>query len=292
MSRQAKIFGLIGLSGIALPCAAAAQMSTGEIDYSALVQEKPQAVNDESWRPLLEVVLKETEHQAPAANALARHASAETMSYASRGAMFLPDENGKGGTLFLPANQELVSRLNNGGCQTLTVTSPSLDPSGAVMAGEGASFSLSAMPSDCQTPGISFDNSSDKDAPQDVELHLSPALADCGDGSCRMRGVKGEIRVGEFRESADAEGSGWYMYAAADGTRVVWDERPSGFADLPNAIEVSDSLTMGDLEAGIMLSRGTADVSLNYVHRRAKFENWSEKVVDNADYIGVKLSFD
>ena len=49
---------------------------------------------------------------------------------------------------------------------------------------------------------------------------------------------------------------------------------------------------MGDLEAGIMLSRGTADVSLNYVHRRAKFENWSEKVVDNADYIGVKLSFD
>ncbi|MEM9234150.1 MAG: hypothetical protein AAGA69_07925, partial [Pseudomonadota bacterium] len=241
---------------------------------------------EEMWRPLLEVVLEEVEAEqqavAPVLTAADQHAS--------RGALFLPDDDGKGGLLLLPRNDEFEMAVQSRNCRGNLPSSDNFENQAAAMVGESASFALRGAPSACEGTGIAFASAGEQDQ-QDVGLYLSPALAECADGACTLRGVKGEIRVGELQSAEDGKG-GWYMYAAADGTRVVWEERPSGILDLQNSIDVSDSLTMGDIEAGIMLSRGTADLSLNYVHRRAKFSTWEEKVVDNEDYVGVKLTFD
>lgn len=273
---------IVGLVGLGLTGPAAAQLTESTIDYSELIAEHERRVDEQMWRPLLEVVLDEIEEEAPAMTADDQHAS--------RSAVFLPDENGAGGLLLLPRKEEFAAAMLPRGCSSNLPSSDGLESRAAVIAGEGASFALKDAPSGCENAGFSFASEGAQDE-QDVEVYLSPALAECADGACTLRGVKGEIRVGELHDNEDGKG-GWYMYAAADGTRVVWEERPTGLLDLQDAVEVKDSLTMGDLEAGIMLSRGTADVSLNYVHRRSKFETWDEKVTDNADYVGVKISFD
>ncbi len=279
---------IAGLSCLTAGSIASAQLVESDIDYSQLLEDHKRQ-QEEQWRPLFEVMLLEDDEtvETPAQSRLA---SEDT--HASQTALFLPDEDGKGGLLLLPRKDEFdfILSANNKTCSDARPSSDQLQNRAAAYAGDGASFALRGVPSDCDTGGFAFSSEGQNDE-SDIGVYLSPALAECLDGACTLRGVKGEIRVGELKESEDGKNS-WYMYAAADGTRVVWDERPSGILDLQNSVDVSDSLTMGDLEAGILLSRGTADLSLNYVHRRSKFSTWDDKVVDNADYIGVKISFD
>lgn len=295
MNKRLHIIGLIGITGIFLPALTAAQTSDpfqdSQLNYDHLIEEHRQQ-EEMQWRPLLELVQEEPEIKAkrPLATSVELHANAESHLDAAS-ALFFPDETGNGGLLLIPANHSFVNRLKARECRSAPKPdTPGFDSHSAAAVGEATSFALRGAPSDCEAQGLTFE-AIGADNEQDVGLSLSTALTECVDGQCKLRGVKGEIRVGEFEQTEDGRG-GWYMYAAADGTRVVWDERPSGFTDLKDAVDVSDSLTMGDIEAGIMLSRGTADVSINYVRRTAKFQTWDTKVVDNADYIGVKVSFD
>lgn len=286
------ISGFVAISGLLCPGYAFAQLQTADPDYSDLIEahQRDQEKRDEEfWEPLFESVVSEADNTAPSASAAALHASAEP-HYASHSAVFLPDEDGRGGLLLLPQDHEFVEQVRARGCETSGLETAHLEPNGSALTSRASSFALRGAPSACKGLGFSFGAAGDEDT-QDFELYLSPAVGDCTDGSCKMRGVKGEIRLGEFKE-LEEDKNGWYMYAAADGTRVVWDERPDSLRNLKEAVDVSDSFTMGDVEAGVMLSRGRADVSLNYVHRRSKFQTWTEKVVDNADYVGVKVTFD
>ena len=286
------ISSFVAISGLLCPGFAVAQLQTADPDYSDLIeahQREQEKRDQEFWQPLFETVIAETEEVAPSASAAALHASSSN-EYASQSAVFLPDEDGHGGILLLPQNHKFVEQVRARGCQTTGLEAAHLENNGVSVTNRASSFALRGAPSECQGLGFSFAAAGEEDT-QDFELFLSPAVGDCADGSCRMRGVKGEIRLGEFKELQEDK-NGWYMYAAADGTRVVWDERPDSLRNIKEAVDVSDTLTMGDLEAGVMLSRGRADVSLNYVHRRSKFQTWTEKVVDNADYVGVKVSFD
>lgn len=157
--------------------------------------------------------------------------------------------------------------------------------------GRGASLSLDEAVTTCTAAQFSLNAERPVDD-QDFSVRLSPELGRCPDGACSLRGVKGEIRLGESGIAPGGEKRGWYVYAGADGTLVVWDERPSSLSRLADTVDVRDTLTMGDIEAGVMLSRGPADLSLSFVHRRSQFETWDETVVDNEDFVGIKLSFD
>lgn len=271
-------------SSFLLGQAAIAQPVSADIDYSELLDAHDRQ-QEEFWRPLLDVVLEDAEDVSPeGAQILLNH------HHAARGAVFLPADNTSSLINILPKNSQFEQLPAVSKCQSNNAAGDNAKARAAAYAGDGASFALRGAPSDCEGGFLAVSSAGQKDE-QDLGVYLSPALAECADGACTLRGVKGEIRVGEFTEHNKGAG-GWYMYAAADGTRVVWEERPSGILELDKAVDVSDSLTMGDLEAGIMLSNGPADVSLNYVHRRTKFQTWDDKVVDNSDYVGVKISID
>jgi hypothetical protein len=123
-----------------------------------------------------------------------------------------------------------------------------------------------------------------------IEIAFSPEVGACPDGACTLRRFKGEVRLRQS-DPVDGTPSGWYLFAGADNKMVVWDGARPAMSNLDD-IELHDRVTMGDIEAGISLNRGRADVSIAYVHRQSKYRSWDQDVTDNMDFVGVSLTMD
>lgn len=285
---RSSVFIIVSILAVNSPLTPAwAQDDVGAVDYSDLIEERRRQQEAEQWRPLLEAVLAEVEETAPAVTAADRHASVSAVSIAN-------EPQAPGRLMFVPQGSEFEQAISAhvaAQCSRPPTTERQLDEaSAAIQQGASVGFSLSQPQSRCQGSSISLVSERRQDQ-RDFELRLSPELSSCASGACQVRGVKGEVRLGEMDGEND-DGKGWYVFAGADGTLVVWDERPTGFSNLQDVVDVRDTFAMGDIEAGIMLNRGAADLSLSYVHRETRYRTWNDRFEDNEDYFGLKLTID
>lgn len=157
---------------------------------------------------------------------------------------------------------------------------------------EGLAGSLNEELGLCSQSAVKIGAAPDGHSGADVSLSLFPELAQCADGQCSLQRVKGRITFGENGTALDGAPQGWYVFAGADGKILAWDNAPGEALGIGGQVALQDRVTMGDVEAGLALTRGPADLSLSFIHRESKFQTWDTRIIDNEQFVGLKLTVD
>lgn len=96
----------------------------------------------------------------------------------------------------------------------------------------------------------------------DVSITPRAAVSVGPDGSAAGAGA--EVRIGRHLDQ-EATQSTWYMFAGADRRALLYD--PAEGMDLKNGVLLTQREVVGDMQAGVAMRFGDADVSLAYVRR-------------------------
>lgn len=142
------------------------------------------------------------------------------------------------------------------------------------------SFGMSIAATSRQT-GLAFD------------VGLAPRLAVRDGSDLRGQRLGGEVRLGQglglSRSGKSPEG--WYVFVGADGEALVWDadiERlgASTFSDM----QMTDQLTVGDLQAGVSIQRAGGELSFSYIRREIEFSDRNRSLSGSEDFAGVTFT--
>lgn len=125
----------------------------------------------------------------------------------------------------------------------------------------------------------------------DVGLAPRVAIRDQGDLSSQRFG--GEVRLGQGLNLVNQNGQpeGWYLFVGADGEALVWDN-DAGMPSLGDVLDVqmTDQITVGDLQAGFSIQRAGGELSLSYIRREMKFSDRNRSLSDTEDFAGVTFT--
>lgn len=142
------------------------------------------------------------------------------------------------------------------------------------------SFGLSIAATGVQT-GLAFD------------VGLAPRVAVRDGGDLKGQRLGGEFRLGQGLGLADAGKSpeGWYVFVGADGEALVWDANinrlgSSSFSDM----QMTDQLTVGDLQAGVSIQRAGGELSFSYIRREIEFSDRNKSLSDTEDFAGITFT--
>jgi hypothetical protein len=142
------------------------------------------------------------------------------------------------------------------------------------------SFGLSLAATSGQT-GLAFD------------VGLAPRVAIRDGGDTRSRSFGGEVRFGQGLGLIDGESApkGWYFFVGADGEALVWDTDMSrlGMNTLTD-MQMTDQLTVGDLQAGISVQRAGGELSFSYIRREMEFSDRNKSLSDTEDFAGITFT--
>lgn len=141
------------------------------------------------------------------------------------------------------------------------------------------SFGLSLAATSAQT-GLAFD------------VGLSPRVAIRDGGDTRSRSFGGEVRLGQGLGLNDGgQPEGWYVFVGADGEALVWDTDMSrlGMNTLTD-MQMTDQLTVGDLQAGISVQRAGGELSFSYIRREMQFSDRNRSLSDTEDFAGITFT--
>ncbi|MFN3610021.1 MAG: hypothetical protein ACK4Y9_13240, partial [Hyphomonas sp.] len=124
----------------------------------------------------------------------------------------------------------------------------------------------------------------------DVGLAPRVAIRDEGDVSSQRLG--GEVRFGQGLNIVNNQGQpeGWYLFVGADGEALVWDNdgMPS-LGDVFN-VQMTDQVTVGDLQAGVSIQKAGGEISFSYIRREMKFDDRNRSLKDTEDFAGVTFT--
>ncbi|MFN3314363.1 MAG: hypothetical protein ACK46Q_12980 [Hyphomonas sp.] len=140
--------------------------------------------------------------------------------------------------------------------------------------------------------GLSIDAPSDRTGLGfDVSVVPRYAVRDEGDLSTQRLG--GEVRFGQSLGLVGEGGTpeGWYFFVGADGEALVWDNSRSmpSLGDLFD-MQMTDQVTVGDLQAGFSIQRGPGQLSLSYIRREVKFDDRNRSLKDSEDFAGITFT--
>jgi hypothetical protein len=125
------------------------------------------------------------------------------------------------------------------------------------------------------------------------DVGLAPRVAIREGSELKTRSFGGELRLGQGFGLVDRSGrpEGWYVFVGADGEALVWDaDRDElGFASFGD-MQVTDQLTVGDLQAGISVQRAGGELSLSYIRREIQFSDRNRSLSDSEDFAGVTFT--
>jgi hypothetical protein len=125
----------------------------------------------------------------------------------------------------------------------------------------------------------------------DVGLAPRMAIRDQGDLSSQRFG--GEVRLGQGLNIVNQSGQpeGWYLFVGADGEALVWDN-DAGMPSIGDVLDVqmTDQITVGDLQAGFSIQRAGGELSLSYIRREMKFSDRNRSLSDTEDFAGVTFT--
>jgi len=142
------------------------------------------------------------------------------------------------------------------------------------------SFGLALAATSGQT-GLGFD------------VGVAPRVAIREGSELRTRSFGGELRLGQGLDVLDKSGQpqGWYVFVGADGEALVWDADSEnlGFDSLSD-MQVTDQLTVGDLQAGISIQRAGGELSFSYIRREIQFSDRNRSLSDSEDFAGITFT--
>ncbi len=142
------------------------------------------------------------------------------------------------------------------------------------------SFGVSIAATGLQT-GLGFD------------VGLAPRFSVSEGGDLTGQRLGGEVRVGQGLDLLDSSGQpeGWYVFVGADGEALVWDADIQRLgADSLSDMQMTDQLTVGDLQAGISIQRAGGELSLSYIRREIEFSDRNKSLSDTEDFAGITFT--
>lgn len=142
------------------------------------------------------------------------------------------------------------------------------------------SIGLSLAATSTQT-GLAFD------------VGLAPRLAVRDGGDLKGKRLGGELRFGQgldVLQSSEAP-KGWYVFVGADGEALVWDTDMQRLGvDALSDMQLTDQLTVGDLQAGVSIQRAGGELSLSYIRREMRFSDRNGSLSDTEDFAGISFT--
>lgn len=124
------------------------------------------------------------------------------------------------------------------------------------------------------------------------DVSLAPRLSIRDEGDLRTQRFGGEVRLGQSLEKIGRGGQpeGWYLFVGADGEALVWDnDGMPNFGDVFD-VQLTDQVTVGDLQAGISVQRGGGELSFSYIRREMKFSDRNQSLKDTEDFAGITFT--
>jgi hypothetical protein len=97
----------------------------------------------------------------------------------------------------------------------------------------------------------------------DVTITPHAAVSMGSDGSAAGAGA--EVRVGQYLSHRLRDRPSWYFFAGADRRALLYD--PAEGMDFDSALYLTRREVMGDMQAGLAMRVGAADLSVAYVRR-------------------------
>lgn len=125
------------------------------------------------------------------------------------------------------------------------------------------------------------------------DVGLAPRVALREGGDLKSRRLGGELRFGQGLDIGKSNGApeGWYVFVGADGEALVWDTdmQRLGVNTLTD-MQLTDQLTVGDLQAGISIQRAGGELSFSYIRREMRFSDRNGSLSDTEDFAGVSFT--
>lgn len=136
-----------------------------------------------------------------------------------------------------------------------------------------------AIAADSSQTGLAFD------------VGLAPRIAIRDGGELRTQRFGGELRFGQGLIQDSTSPEGWYVFVGADGEALVWDAdmRRLG-VDALGDMQLTDQLTVGDLQAGLSIQRAGGELSLSYIRREIEFSDRNRTLRDTEDFAGITFT--
>lgn len=140
------------------------------------------------------------------------------------------------------------------------------------------SFGLSIAATSLQT-GLAFD------------VGLAPRVAIRDGGDIKGQRVGGELRLGQgLGLDSGSAPDGWYVFVGADGEALVWDADVQRGVNSFTDMQVTDQLTVGDLQAGVSIQRAGGELSFSYIRREIEFNDRNKSMSTNEDFAGITFT--
>ncbi|MEM0985345.1 MAG: hypothetical protein AAGJ32_03785 [Pseudomonadota bacterium] len=126
------------------------------------------------------------------------------------------------------------------------------------------------------------------------DLSVAPRLAYNDEGRFSTRRVGAEVRVGQdFNFDLRGERApidSWYMFAGQDGEALVWKAGEHGFSNITGAMALTDQVTVGDVQAGFALQRGSGELSLSYIRREVEWRDRNGGASIDEEFAGLSFT--
>lgn len=125
------------------------------------------------------------------------------------------------------------------------------------------------------------------------DVGVAPRVAIREGSELKTRSFGGEVRFGQGLDLLDKSGQpqGWYVFVGADGEALVWDADTENLGlDSLGDMQVTDQLTVGDLQAGISIQRAGGELSFSYIRREIQFSDRNRSLSDSEDFAGITFT--
>ncbi len=123
------------------------------------------------------------------------------------------------------------------------------------------------------------------------DVGVAPRMAIRDGGDLKAQRFGGEVRFGQGLIKEGGSPEGWYVFVGADGEALVWDtdfSRPG--LDAIGDMQLTDQLTVGDLQAGLSIQRAGGELSLSYIRREIEFSDRNRTLKDTEDFAGITFT--
>jgi len=125
-----------------------------------------------------------------------------------------------------------------------------------------------------ETVGLGIQGDFAKDAKNGIGIGVLPRAGVSFNDESSSALVGALVKIGDNLENAeDINPNTWYFFAGADAQAMTYTPGRESL-DGAGRFALRDSIIVGDAQAGVAYRLGTADVSLTYLRREARAENY------------------
>ncbi|MGF1462533.1 MAG: hypothetical protein ACFB2Z_05125 [Maricaulaceae bacterium] len=150
-------------------------------------------------------------------------------------------------------------------------------------------YGVAPLNDDLRQVDVSYEVAAPFDGPGGLQVEVAPRAAAFAGAEANGGGVGALVRFGENFSGPRRQGEpAWYVFAGADAQTVTLDPR-AGF-ELDEVVRVEDRAVIGDLQAGLAMKVGPADLGVSYIRRRTRLTAGGLEQRRDDNFAAVSLS--